>query len=88
MNSVSFLQETDDDILRVVYGRQNQWLQAVQTVPISDFGNIDMAYEIGLARPYSFHEFMHEQPNSDKQIPIDVDNGGKGGQTQVANIST
>jgi hypothetical protein len=26
---------------------------------------------------------MHEQPNHDHQIPIDVDNGGKGSKTQV-----
>jgi hypothetical protein len=26
---------------------------------------------------------MHEQPNCDHRIPIDVDNGSKGGKTQV-----
>jgi hypothetical protein len=43
----SFLQDTDDDILRVVYGQQNLWLQFVQTVTVSKFGNIDKPYEIG-----------------------------------------
>jgi hypothetical protein len=51
----------------------------VQTVSVSDFGNIDVAYDIRLAKPYSFHEFMRDQPNSDKWIPQDVDNGGDGG---------
>jgi hypothetical protein len=80
---VSFLQDTDDNILQVVYGRQDQWLQSVQTVPVSNFGNIDKPYEIGLAKQYTFQEFMHEQPNSNNRIPIDVDNGGDGGKTQV-----
>jgi hypothetical protein len=38
---VSLLQDTDDDILRVVYGQQNLWLQSVQTVTVSNFRNID-----------------------------------------------
>jgi hypothetical protein len=38
---VSFLQDTDDNILRVVYGQQNLWLQSVQTVTVSNFCNID-----------------------------------------------
>jgi hypothetical protein len=80
---VSFLQETEEDILRVVYGRQNQWLQTVQKVSVGDFGNIDVAYDIGLTKPYSFREFMRDQPNSDKRVPLDVDNGGDGGRTQV-----
>ncbi len=50
---------------------------------MSNFGNIDKPYEIGLAKQYTFQEFMHEQPNSNNRIPIDVDNGGDGGKTQV-----
>jgi hypothetical protein len=80
---VSFLHDTEKDILCTVYGRQNQWLQTIKTVTISEFGNIDRQYDIGISQKLSFHEFMREQLTHDKKLPIDVENGGDGGCTQV-----
>jgi hypothetical protein len=49
---ISYLHQTDDDILWTFYKKQNQWTNMVQSVQVGKFNNIDMEYDISLVDKY------------------------------------
>ena len=43
---ISFVQDLDENTLKQIYMRQNQWLKDVQTIQIGNYSNIDRKYSI------------------------------------------
>jgi hypothetical protein len=66
----------DEEMKRKAYKHQNWYTEKVKHIQVSGFNNIDCEYEIGLAKKWSFQEFMCQQPTSPNTIPIDVNNIG------------
>jgi hypothetical protein len=45
-------------------------------ISVTGFNNIDRTFDIDMNRPWSFREYMREQPSQKKKVPIDIENGG------------
>jgi len=82
---ISFRAGIDDDRMKQLYNIHNNWLKVAAVIPVDGSHNINMHYNLGLAKPMSFQEFIRKQPDNQDSapVPMDVENGGDNGRPMI-----